>query len=106
MAINKMAIRRVFVIVFLVAVTLRIGYGVAGYRHVLGTTRADFIALWDYDAIEHVLIAKAIMEGKGYIVDPDADLRNKHVRIIGGPALFKAPLYQYLLAAIFSVSGF
>jgi hypothetical protein len=101
-----MTTRRVFVIVFLLAVALRIGYGVAGYRHVLGATGANFIALWDYDAIEHVLIAKAIMEGKGYIVDSDADLTNKHVRIIGGPALFKAPLYQYLLAAIFSISGF
>jgi 4-amino-4-deoxy-L-arabinose transferase-like glycosyltransferase len=45
------------------------------------------------------------MEGKGYIVDSDADLTDKHPRIIGEPALFKAPLYQYLLAGIFSISG-
>lgn len=64
------------------------------------------MALWDYDAIEHVLIAKALIEGKGYVVDSDADLTNKHPRLIGGPALFKAPLYQYLLAGVFRISGF
>ncbi len=95
-----------FVLVFVLGFALRIGYGVAAFRHDLGATGASFIALWDYDAIEHVAIAKAIMEGKGYIVDPDVDFTNKHPRVIGEPALFKAPLYEYFLAAIFSLSEF
>ena len=97
---------RVLVIVFLIGLVLRIGYGVAVHRHELNATGNDFISLWDYDAIEHVTIAKAIMEGKGYIVDPSVDFTGKHPRVVGEPAVFKAPLYQYLLAAIFSISGF
>src|SRR5258705_800481 len=107
MPISKhMKTRQVIVIVFLVAVALRLAYGAAVYRHVLSASGPSFVALWDFDAIEHVLIAKALMEGKGYIVDSEADLTGKHPRIIGGPALFKAPLYQYLLAGVFSISGF
>jgi dolichyl-phosphate-mannose-protein mannosyltransferase len=103
---NKTAAWRVLVIVFLVAVALRLGYGLAGYRHVLSASGATFIALWDHDPLEHVLIAKGIMEGKGYVVDSNVDLTGKHPRLVDGPAIFKAPLYQYLLAGIFSVSGF
>jgi hypothetical protein len=85
---------------------LRLGYGIAGYRHVLNKTGAGFIALWDNDGLEHILISKAILEGKGYIVDSNFDPRGKTVRFPGSPALFKAPLYQYFLAGIFSLSGF
>jgi 4-amino-4-deoxy-L-arabinose transferase-like glycosyltransferase len=98
--------RRVLVIVFVVAAALRLGYGIAAHRHVLTASGSSFIALWDHDALEHVLIAKAIGEGKGYIVDSDVDLTDKHPRLVGGPAIFKAPLYQYLLATVFSLSGF
>lgn len=101
-----MKARQVIILVFVVATALRLAYGTLVYRHVLTNSGPDFVAIWDYDAIEHVLIAKALMEGKGYVVDADADLTNKHPRLIGGPALFKAPLYQYLLAAIFRISGF
>ena len=97
--------RQIIVLVFLIATVLRLAYGVLVYRHVLTASGPAFVALWDYDAIEHVLIAKALAEGKGYIVDSDADLTNKHPRLVGGPALFKAPLYQYLLAGIFRLSG-
>jgi hypothetical protein len=98
--------RRVLVIVFALAAILRLGYGLIGYRHVLGASGTSFITLWDNDALEHVLIAKALREGKGYVVDSDVELMSKHVRFLGGPALFKAPLYQYLLAGVFSISGF
>ena len=101
-----MKAKQVIILVFVVATALRLAYGALVYRHVLSATGADFVALWDYDAIEHVLIAKALIEGKGYVVDSDADLTNKHPRLIGGPALFKAPLYQYLLAGVFRISGF
>jgi Dolichyl-phosphate-mannose-protein mannosyltransferase len=98
--------RRILIIVFVVAAILRLGYGIVGYRHVLGASGSSFIAIWDHDALEHVLIAKAITEGKGYVVDSNVDLTDKHPRFVGGPALFKAPLYQYLLAGVFSLSGF
>ena len=103
---NKLTTRRLLIIIFVVAVALRLGYGLAGYRHVITASGADFIAIWDHDAIEHVLTAKGIMEGKGYVVASNVDLTDKHPRLVDGPALFKAPLYQYFLAAIFSISGF
>ena len=102
----KLSARSVLIFVFLVAVVVRVGYGVAHYGRELSLTGDQFIQLWDHDALEHVLIAKAIMDGDGYTVDAGQDLTGKHPRFVGESALFKAPLYQYFLAAIFSISGF
>ena len=95
----------IVLVVIVVALVLRVGYGVARYGPVLGVSGAEFVALWNYDALEHVLIAQAIRAGKGYIVDPTANLEGKTVRSPGREALFKAPLYEYLLAGLFAVGG-
>src|SRR5437899_5035199 len=94
-------------IVFLVAVGLRLGYGAARYRSdLVHASGREFIAKWDFDALEHVLIAKALLSGKGYIVDDVAGVETKHVRAVGQDAVFKAPLYQFFLAGLFMLSGF
>ena len=95
--------RRMFVWLLLLGFVFRIGYGVARYRSTLHTTGAPFINLWNHDAYYHVLIAKALLSGKGYVVD---DTSGSLVRYAGQPALFKAPLYEFFLAGIFAVSGF
>jgi 4-amino-4-deoxy-L-arabinose transferase-like glycosyltransferase len=65
-----------------------------------------FVNTWNADALYHVLIAEALLTGKGYIVD---DVSLKDGRIIedaGQEALFKAPLYEFFLAGVFAISGF
>jgi len=99
--------RRLFLILLIVGFGLRIGYGVVRYRsdlfHLSGES---FIASWDFDGLEHVLIAKALLSGKGYVVDSSPILQGKHIRYIGEDAVFKAPLYQFFLEGIFAISGF
>jgi hypothetical protein len=99
--------RRLFLILLIVAFGLRMGYGVARYRSDLTALSGQaFITAWDYDALEHVLIAKALLSGKGYIVDDAPVLPEKHVRYVGEDAMYKAPLYQFFLAGVFAISGF
>jgi 4-amino-4-deoxy-L-arabinose transferase-like glycosyltransferase len=94
-----------FVILVVLGFGLRIGYGVLRYRSTLIRLSGDaFINFWNHDAWLHVLIAKAILLGKGYVVYDQPGTRL--IRYAGGPALFKAPLYQYFLAGAFSISGF
>jgi hypothetical protein len=99
--------RHLFLILLIAGFGLRIGYGVVRYRsdlfHLSGES---FIATWDFDALEHVLIAKALLSGKGYVVDDSPIPPGKLVRFVGQDAVFKAPLYQFLLAGIFAISGF
>jgi hypothetical protein len=99
--------RRLFLILLILGFALRIGYGVVRYRsdlfHLSGES---FIASWDFDALEHVLIAKAVLSGKGYVVDNSPIPPGKHVRYVGEDAVFKAPLYEFFLAGIFAISGF
>ena len=95
--------RRMFVWLLLLGFVFRIGYGVVRYRSTLHTTGPTFINLWNHDAYYHVLIAKALLTGKGYVVD---DTSGRLVRYAGQPALFKAPFYEFFLAGIFAVSGF
>ena len=86
---------------------LRLGYGIVRFQSSLvSSSEQEFIARWDFDAAEHVLIAKALLSGKGYVVDDPPSPEGKHVRGVGQEALFKAPLYQFFLAGVFSVSGF
>ena len=84
----------------------RIGYGVARYRGQLNLSGDAFVGFWDYDALEHVLIAKALLSGKGYVVDDTRLADGKHADYSGQEALFKAPLYEFFLAGCFSISGF
>jgi 4-amino-4-deoxy-L-arabinose transferase-like glycosyltransferase len=97
--------RTLFVMLLILGFGLRMGYGVLRYRSSLIHLSGDgFISSWDHDARYHVLIAKALLSGQGYVVydSPGA----KPIRYAGQPALFKAPLYQYFLAQIFAISGF
>ena len=96
--------RVLFVGLLLVGSLLRLGYGIARHHDSFGLTGRDFIARWDYDALEHVLIARSLIENGAYRVDGFEGRET----IRSGPhdALFKAPLYQYLLAGIFAISGF
>ena len=96
-----------FLVLTLIGFGLRFGYGVARYRtDLVRVTGSEFIAKWDYDGLEHVLIAKALLSGKGYIVDEVPGLESKHVRLVGREALYKAPLYEFFLAGLFKLSGF
>lgn len=97
-----------FVVLLMVGFVITSGYGIVRYRWQIVTARgSEFVRMWDFDALEHVLIAEAILSGKGYIVGDDvAAMDGKTVRFVGQPAVFKAPLYQYLLAGTFSISGF
>jgi len=99
--------RCLFVIRVILGFGLRIGYGVVRYRHALTQlSGCAFINAWQADALYHVLIAEALMSGKGYIVD-DAPLPSgRNVRNAGQEALFKAPLYEFFLAGTFTISGF
>ena len=98
---------RFFLILLILGFGLRIGYGVVRYRSGLITISGRaFITAWNFDALEHVLIAKALLSGKGYIVDDSPVLDGKHVHHAGEDALFKAPLYQFFLAGLFAISGF
>jgi 4-amino-4-deoxy-L-arabinose transferase-like glycosyltransferase len=90
--------------VIVLGCALRLGYGVGRYRGVLTQSGSEFIMRWDYDALEHVMIAQSILEGRGYLVDRNID--GKTLRWGPSDALFKAPLYQYFLAAVFAVSGY
>lgn len=96
--------RALFVALLVVACVLRLGYGVARQRESFALSGRDFVAHWDVDALEHVLIAKSLIEDGQYRVERFEGRQT----IRSGPhdALFKAPLYQYFLAAVFAVSGF
>jgi hypothetical protein len=96
--------RRLFVAIVLVGTVLRLGYGVARYQEELALTGQDFVLRWDYDALEHVLIAKSLIEHGAYRV-PEA-IEGKTIRFGPHDALFKAPLYQYFLEGVFAVSGY
>jgi 4-amino-4-deoxy-L-arabinose transferase-like glycosyltransferase len=96
----------IFLVLFLTGATLRLGYGAARYDASLSTTGADFIRMWDFDGIEHVLIAKSLIDQQTYRVASIPGLEGKNIRAIGQDALFKAPLYEAFLAAVFAVSGF
>ena len=95
---------RLFVAVVLVGCFLRLGYGVARYHDEFSRTGQDFVLFWDYDALEHVLIAKSLIEEGAYRVGDAID--GTEIRFGPNDALFKAPLYQYFLAGVFAVSGF
>ncbi len=86
---------------------LRLGYGVVRYQSALtNLTGRAFINKWEADALYHVLIAEALLSGKGYVVD-DAPLPpGRQIHFAGQEALFKAPLYEFFLAGAFAVSGF
>jgi 4-amino-4-deoxy-L-arabinose transferase-like glycosyltransferase len=99
--------RRLFVILVILGFGLRIGYGVVRYRHALTQLSGHaFINAWQADALYHVLIAEALMSGKGYIVDDTPLAPGKNLREAGQEALFKAPLYELFLAGTFAISGF
>jgi len=86
---------------------LRIGYGVIRYGNALTTVSGNaFINNWNADALYHVLIADALLSGKGYIVDDAPLAPGRTVRYAGQEALFKAPLYEFFLAGTFAISGF
>lgn len=98
---------RPFLILVLLGCLFRLGYGAVRYRNQLFTSSGTcFISRWDYDALEHVLIAKALLSGKGYVVDDSPLPEKRHIRYVGQPALFKAPLYEFFLAGSFAISGF
>ena len=90
----------------LLGATARLGYGVARYYPSFSLRGPDFIALWNHDGLEHVLIAKALVEERAYRVAVVPGLERKAVRAGGHDALFKAPLYEMFLAAVFALSGF
>lgn len=97
---------RLFVILLILGFGLRIGYGVVRYRSAL--TRLSgraFINKWDADALYHVLIAEALLAGKGYVVDAAPLSPGREVHFAGQEALFKAPLYEFFLAGAFELSG-
>jgi len=98
---------RLFVILLIFAFGLRIGYGAVRYRSNLTRLSGDaFISSWNADALVHVEIAKALLSGKGYIVDDAPLASGRRVPDAGKEALFKAPFYEFFLAAVFAVSGF
>ena len=99
--------RRLFVILVILGFGLRIGYGVVRYRSALtNLSGSAFINAWNADALCHVLIAEALLSGKGYIVDAAPLAPGKKTRYAGQEALFKAPLYEFFLAGTFAISGF
>lgn len=99
--------RHFFVILLLLGFGLRVGYGVVRYRGNLEhLTGPAFVSSLEHDALVHVLIAKALLSGKGYIVDDAPLASGKRVPDAGKVALFKAPLYEFFLAGVFAISGF
>lgn len=106
-SVTTIAPWRLFLFLVILGFGLRMGYGVVRYRSdLISISGPAFISAWNFDALEHVLIAKAILSGKGYIVDDSTVLDGKEVRYVGKEALFKAPLYQFFLAGVFAISGF
>lgn len=98
---------RMFLILVILGFGLRIGYGAVRYRNTLThLSGRAFINAWDADALYHVLIAEALLSGKGYIVDEAPLAPGRNIRYAGQEALFKAPLYQFFLAGAFAISGF
>jgi 4-amino-4-deoxy-L-arabinose transferase-like glycosyltransferase len=99
--------KRLFLILLILGFGLRLAYGVARYRgEIVSLSGPAFITSWNHDGLEHVLIAKALLSGEGYIVDDFPLPAAKHIRYRGQEALFKAPLYQFFLAGVFAISGF
>jgi hypothetical protein len=99
--------RGLFIVLFLLGFALRVGYGIARYHGDLVHSRAGaFIGRWDYDAAEHVAIAHALLSGQGHLTADLPELQGKHVRAVGHDAIFKAPLYQVMLAGLFGLFGF
>jgi 4-amino-4-deoxy-L-arabinose transferase-like glycosyltransferase len=96
-----------FAILVILGFGLRMGYGIARYRSALTNLSGHaFINKWDADALYHVLIAEALLSGKGYIVDQAPLPAGRNIRYAGEEALFKAPLYEFFLAGSFAISGF
>jgi len=96
-----------FLILVILGFALRIGYGVVRYRSALTNLSGPaFINHWKADALYHVLIAEAMLSGKGYIVDEAPLAPGQDLRYGGQEALFKAPLYEFFLAGTFAISGF
>jgi 4-amino-4-deoxy-L-arabinose transferase-like glycosyltransferase len=99
--------KRLFLILLILGFGLRMAYGIVRYRgDLFRLSGPAFITSWNHDGLEHVLIAKAILSGEGYIVDDFPLPAGKHIRYAGQEALFKAPLYQFFLAGVFAISGF
>ncbi len=99
--------RGLFIVLFLLGLALRVGYGIARYGgDLLHSRDAAFIGRWDYDAAEHVAIAEALLAGQGHLVADLPELQGKHLRAVGHDAIFKAPLYQFMLAGLFGFFGF
>jgi dolichyl-phosphate-mannose-protein mannosyltransferase len=96
----------VFLVFVLLGMAVRLGYGIVKYRPSLLLTGPAFIQLWDFDGLEHVLIAKSLIDDQTYAVASIAGLESKHVRAVGQDAVFKAPLYEFFLAGVFRLSGF
>lgn len=100
------SIKALFLLLVFIGFGLRIGYGVIRYRsRLVHLSGQSFVASWDHDALIHVLIAKALLAGKGYIVDDGPVPAGKDVRYRGQDAVFKAPLYEFFLAGVFAISG-
>jgi len=98
--------KRMFVVLLVLGFGLRMSYGVLRYRSTLNRSGNAFINLWDHDPLYHVLIAKALLSGKGYVVDDFPASAGKQLRYVGQEALFKAPMYEFFLAGVFLISGF
>jgi 4-amino-4-deoxy-L-arabinose transferase-like glycosyltransferase len=106
-AFGAVATRRLFVLLLFLGFLLRLGYGAVRYRgNLVKLSGTAFIGSWDHDALVHVSIARALLAGRGYIVDDTPLPGGKLVPDAGKVALFKAPLYEYFLAGVFAVSGF
>jgi dolichyl-phosphate-mannose-protein mannosyltransferase len=106
----RLAVRRpwgLFLTLVVIGFGLRLAYGIARYQSdLIDLSDREFIAQWDFDALEHVLIARALLSGKGYVVDDLPGMEGKHIRGVGQDAVFKAPFYQFFLAGLFALSGF
>lgn len=98
--------RAIFLAALLVGCLVRLGYGLARHHESLTSTGTDFIVRWDHDALEHVLIAKSLIDAGEYRVARVPGLESKQVRGVGHDASFKAPLYQLFLAGVFAISGY
>ena len=98
--------RTIFVVLFILGSGVRLGYGVTRYHDSLSITGHDFMSRWDHDALEHVLIAKSLIDSGEYRVAAVPGLDTKQVRSVGHDASFKAPLYQVFLAGVFGISGY
>ena len=96
-----------FLAIVVFACLVRLGYGAVRFQGSLDLTGQAFIHAWRYDALEHVLIAKSLIEEGAYrLGPPPPELESVPIRWSTHDALFKAPLYQYFLAGVFALSGF